>query len=433
MNKGLMVSEVAPASPAYRAGMQPGDRIVAVSGEPVHDELELQYCTAQPCVSLLFFRRNTLHEEYVFRRPGETFGLTVRRPPIKKCANRCLFCFVDQMPKGLRASLYVKDEDYRYSFTNGNYITLSRASAADMARIVQLGLTPLYVSVHATDQTVRKKLLGIDAAAPIMQQLRFLAKNNIAFHTQIVVCPGINDAAILTKSITDLLSLGSSLLSIAVVPVGLTRFHANNLIAMSADAALAVCREVGRLSDARVKTDRVRRVFCADELFVKAALPIPPKNYYEDYPQIENGVGLIRQLLGEWRSVKKEMIGAKSAKKHRIRPAVYAVITGVSAAPYLEKIMRDMESLLTGVSIRVVVVPNFFFGQSVTVAGLLTAADVVRAMGTNGAYRRVFMPRVMFNDGGCTLDGYSAARIARRIKASVTIVSNLSEVIQNVY
>jgi len=436
MHKGLILKDVAPHSPAYRAGLRKGDRIIAINGEPVADELELRFFTAQSDLSMLYFRKSKLRQSGAVRRAGERFGVTVGRGPIRQCANRCVFCFVDQMPKGLRSSLYIKDEDYRYSFTNGNYVTLSRTPPSDLDRIVQLGLSPLYISVHATDPDVRSRLLGNPGAGEIMKHLRFLAKNDIRFHTQIVVCPGINDGRVLTKTISDLLSFGSALLSIAVVPVGLTRFRKAELAPVTGPVAAKLCRTVGAMSDAQAEKDGYRRIFCADELFINAGQPIPPKSYYEDYPQIENGVGLVRQLLEQWRGLKKGFAaskGAGRAGKIRQRPAVYALVTAVSASSYIQAIVREMERLIAGIEIQVKAAPNYFFGETVTVAGLLTAADVVKALGkTGGGYRCIFLPDAMFNANGFTMDGFSRQRIEKRIGTAVRVVSHFKQIVDYV-
>jgi len=356
--------------------------------------------------------------------------------PIKKCANRCLFCFIDQMPEGLRDSLYVKDEDYRYSFTNGNYITLSNSSESELCRIAQLGLSPLYISVHATGSDVRKKLLGNRRAIDIMHQLRFLSDKDIKFHAQIVVCPGINDGIILEKTIKDLLLLKGGILSIAIVPVGLTRYHKNRLLPVNMEVALQLCNMAGRMGDKRVKAGKRRLVYCADELFIKARLSVPAKVYYDDYPQIENGVGLVRLLLEEWRKLKKNLetsggIEKKSAPVAKINR--YLVITSESASTYIKKIMEELERFFTNVEIKTAAVANDFFGRSVTVAGLMTACDVMRVIRLqNSDFKCVFLPDVMFNINGYTLDGYSVKRIAKNTGKKVKIVSSIGDIVDYV-
>jgi putative radical SAM enzyme (TIGR03279 family) len=433
---GLQIRSVRPNSQAYRAGLRKGDHIVSVNGEPIADELEFRFFSARPEVHVVYSRENSVCEAVISRSGGVDMGIIPVIQPIKKCANRCLFCFIDQMPEGLRDSLYVKDEDYRYSFTNGNYITLSNSSESELCRIAQLGLSPLYISVHATGSDVRKKLLGNRRTIDIMRQLRFLSDKDIKFHAQIVVCPGINDGIILEKTIKDLLLLKDGILSIAIVPVGLTRYHKNRLLPVNMEVALQLCNMAGRMGDKRVKAGKRRLVYCADELFIKARLSVPAKAYYDDYPQIENGVGLVRLLLEEWRKLKKNLetsggIEKKSAPVAKINR--YLVITSESASTYIKKITEELERFFTNVEIKTAAVANDFFGRSVTVAGLMTACDVMRVIRLqNSDFKCVFLPDVMFNINGYTLDGYSVKRIAKNTGKKVKIVSSIGDIVDYV-
>jgi putative radical SAM enzyme (TIGR03279 family) len=366
------------------------------------------------------------------RTHGEDLGIRFKDRPIHRCCNNCIFCFIDQMPLGLLKSLYVKDEDYRYSFTNGNYLTLSRASPGQLSHIIEMGLSPLYISVHATAPAVRNRMLGNTRTFDIMDQLRFLEKNDVRFHAQIVVCPGINDGRVLKRSIEDLLSFKTGLMSIAVVPVGLTRYRKNPLQSVTAENAHAICRDIALLSDADFISTGARRVFLADEFFIKAGKPIPPTKYYEDFPQIENGVGLIRQLLQEWKSLKRQYtdrpISASSPGNQKKKK--YLVITSASAFAYIASIMREMEKVLPAVCIETVWVRNAFFGESVTVAGLLTAHDLIAtAKPIARSFKKIFIPSVMFNVRGYTMDGFSKARLEKQIKRRIEVISDLSEMI----
>jgi putative radical SAM enzyme (TIGR03279 family) len=328
------------------------------------------------------------------------------------------------MPRGLRRSLYIKDEDFKHSFLNGNYVTLTVASPKDLERIASIGLSPLFISVHATDREIRAVLLGNRRIPDIREQLAFLKDSGIAFHTQIVLCPGINDGAVLHRTVDDLFRCKESLLSIAVVPVGLTRFRKKPLTPVDSKCAVDICREIGAVSERMKARDGVRKLFIADEFFIRAGLPIPRTSYYEDYPQIENGVGLVRQLLQEGAKVKRGLRGRApvgiSKKKNSL------VITGQSAYPYVKKVLDDIAPF------DVRPVTNRYFGESVTVTGLLTAADViktVRESSTVKKYHEVILPRVMFNHSGYTLDGYSPARIGKSVNLPVKVVETIEEII----
>jgi NifB/MoaA-like Fe-S oxidoreductase len=275
-------------------------------------------------------------------------------------------------------------------------------------------------------------MLGNPRAFDIIEQLRFLENNDVRFHTQIVVCPGINDGPVLTRSIKDLLSFKKGLLSIAVVPVGITKHRKIPLQPMTVDGARAICNSVGEISDRDYARAGIRRVFLADEFFIKAQKRIPPSKYYEDYPQIENGVGLISQLLQEWKSLKRRCkdrpISARSPGNQKKKR--YLVITSASAFAYIASIMREMEKVLPAVCIETVLVRNVFFGESVTVAGLLTAHDIIATVKPIArSFQKIFIPSVMFNIRGYTMDGFSKARLEKQIKARIEVISDLSEMI----
>jgi putative radical SAM enzyme (TIGR03279 family) len=432
-NKGLRIASVKPRSPAFKAGLRKGDIVVSVDGNGVSDSLEFGFFSAQPLTEIQTIRGSAKICRIMHRPNGKSPGVLFNEVPIKKCGNKCIFCFIDQMPRGLRKSLYVKDEDYRHSFANGNYITLSHTSFSRLGRIAELGLSPLYISVHATDQLVRGNMLGNSRAFDIMSQLRFLAGHGIRCHTQIVVCPGINDGGVLKQTIRDLLTLNDGLLSIAVVPVGLTRHRSIPLTAVDGQEAMRICQDVAIVSDRRLVTDGKRRIFCADELFLKAKLPIPEQKYYEDYPQIENGVGLIRQLLEDWRRIKKHLVlnadNFNQTKQNKSFDRCL-VITSLSAYLYFKKIIDELQTLCMTTTIDVAAVRNLFFGETVTVAGLMTARDVIRtAKSMKADYQCILLPTVMFNTRGYTLDGYSVERIEKSLGLHVKAVSDISEVL----
>jgi len=424
---GITIRSVQPCSAASCAGVRAGDVVVAVDSRRVDDELDFRFFTAQMETELRIQRKGKQLTLHMFRDSGAESGIVFGRRPIRCCANRCVFCFIDQMPSGLRKSLYIKDEDYRYSFTNGNYVTLTRTTSDDLQRIAELGLSPLYVSVHVTNPALRRRMLGCARAFDVMGQLRFLEKNHIRFHTQIVVCPGINDGAVLKKTLHDLFGFGEGLLSVAVVPVGLTNHRKTPLAPVTAVIAQKLCRDVGALSDKDAAATGHRRVFLADELFIKAGLPIPPNRYYEDYPQIENGVGLVRQLIDEWGKTRRVLAAAGVSEAHN-KPVHWAWASSQSAYQFIQKIADCLCKLYPHLTLDVISVTNYFFGESVTVAGLLTAQDVIAAVKSRGIhYDKVVLPAVMFNIRGTTLDGYSMPRISRRLRMPVSAPSTLAE------
>jgi putative radical SAM enzyme (TIGR03279 family) len=399
-----------------------------VNGTPIHDEVDFRFETAQLFSSVVVRRRSGIRAVQLQRSANTEVGVVFADADVACCSNHCVFCFIDQMPPGLRASLYIKDEDTRHSFVNGNYVTLAAMTWPDLDRLCSQGLSPLYVSVHATDAKIRRRMLGNNRIGDIMEQLRFLEKNGIRFHAQIVVCPGINDGAVLKCSITDLCNFASGMLSVAVVPVGLTKFRKRKLLPVDAKEATRICVAVSLQSDRDMHKNRgVRRLFLADELFLLAKLPIPPRRYYGDYPQIENGVGLVRTLLNEWAAIKRNP--ARALKKSAKRSVV--IVTSESAHPFLARIGSWLSQNISKANIATVAVRNEFFGGGVTVAGLLTARDVIRDVrGCKPSPETVIIPSVMLNRLGRTLDGYSVKRIGKSLGARVTAAATIDEIIR---
>ncbi len=428
---GVRITHIDNTSPAYSAGLRKDDVILIINGEPIEDDIDGSFFSACEKLEVTVRKKDKIKTYYVIRTPGEFLGIEFASPPVRRCGNRCVFCFIDQLPKGLRKSLYVKDEDYRHSFLNGNYITLTTITPEQIEKIIRYGLSPLYISVHVTDSDIRCRMLNNRRAGNIMDLLEKLAGAGICFHTQVVVCPGINDGKVLKQTIADLLSFNTGVLSIAVVPVGLTKHRRKYLKPVSQEIAFSICRMVDALSEKdKMKIGR-RRVFIADEFHVLASLPIPGHDYYEDFPQIENGVGLIRILLNEWDRVKKKLYKRK-INKTRItqRENRYLILTSVHAYPYLQKIVEKLDACFDCYTIRLQSVTNRFFGESVTVAGLITARDIIYTVRNfNQPCDAVMVPSVIFNYRGYTLDGYSIDRIKKHLRKQVVSIENISELV----
>lgn len=433
---GIRIKYIEKVSPFFLVGIRKGDVITAVNGESIEDELDFNFFSSHEKLNVQLRRKERIKNYIVNRKPGEFHGIKCNGLPIKHCTNHCIFCFIDQLPKGLRKSLYVKDEDYRHSFLYGNYITLTGITEREMEKIVRTGLSPLYISVHSTVPAVRTKMLNNKRAGFITMQLRELENNGILFHTQIVVCPGINDGKVLEKSIRDLLSFKKGLLSIAVVPVGITKHRKKNLNTVSVQEALTICRLVEEISEWDKKNSGRRRLFCADELLLKANLGIPESSYYEDYPQVENGVGLLSILLNEWNGLKNNVRRKIEKKRHAgkkptsLRKEYYLILTSVSAWPFIQRIVSELENLLDETELTVKPVVNRFLGEMVTVAGLITASDIIHTVrDCRKHWDVVIIPGVMLNFRGYTLDGFSPARIAKNISTKVKAVNTISSLI----
>ncbi len=431
MCKGIRIHSIEEKSAAQRCGLRPGDRIVAIDEYSVEDEIDFAFLSAHSRFCITFLRNGSFYECTMHREEGAYTGVELESIGIRRCTNKCIFCFIDQLPRGMRSSLYVKDEDYRHSFLKGTYITLTSCTDNDLDRIIEQHLSPLYISVHATDPEVRSQLLGNAKAGNIVPQLALLARHGICFHAQIVVCPGINDGAVLTDTLETLCSFTTACLSIAVVPVGLTRFHKNGLRCVTPDEAHSLVKRIEAVAQHDSIQFGTRRLFAADELLLIAGMHIPQNQYYGDYPQIENGVGLVRTLLHEWESHRPYLHAPSSGAHpdkdgHSIR---YGLCTSKAAGPFLVKIAAEIEHFFPDVSLDVVSVENRFFGESVTVAGLLTARDILAAVRRYGnGWDALFLPDAMFNPRKVTLDGFSHARLQRECGLPIITASSPAQI-----
>lgn len=389
----LKIVEIYPESIAEEMELEVGDALVSIDGKPVRDLLDYYlYCGRRPEFILDVLRRDGEQWElHIEREPHEDPGMEFEHPDPRQCGNNCVFCFVHQLPRGMRRTLYIKDEDYRFSFLYGSYITLTNLSEDDFDRIVEQHLSPLYISVHATDDELRNRLLGAEAP-PIMPLLRRLTEAGIEIHTQIVLCPGINDGRYLEQTIEDLHSLAPAVVSLAVVPVGLTghRERLPDLRVPTSEEARQVISCVEGFQKRFLQSDGRRFVFAADELYLKAGCDIPVLAEYEDLPQWENGVGMLSLFLSE---AEKALARAEPLDLQEV-----SVVTGESAAAPIREYAAQL-SECTGVNIRVYPIRNRFFGGQVTVAGLLTGSDILAQLEGQPLGQVLFVPDALLMEG----------------------------------
>jgi putative radical SAM enzyme (TIGR03279 family) len=422
---GGRVAAVEPGSPADVAGIHAGDLLVAINGQPVRDVLDYQFATAADSLALEVRRgEHALTFELV---GGEPIGLRFAESTfdgIRRCHNRCPFCFIKQLPKGLRRSLYVKDDDYRYSVSYGSFVTLTNLSEDDWRRLEEQRLSPLRISVHTTDLALRRLMLGNPKAPDILAQLDRLAKLGLRAHTQLVLCPGINDGDYLTRSIGDLAARYPTVQSIAAVPVGFTRFNQQpGLRGYTREEARAIVDQVRSFQRDYRRRFGVGLAYLADEFYFLAGEGFPAGRQYDAYPQYENGVGLVRTLLDEWSRLRRRGISPMG------KPCRLTVVCGQRIAPTLAEIAAWLAKT-AGLQITVVAVTNQFFGPTVTVSGLLTGVDVCNALLGRELGDLVVLPRAMLDAAGERfLDDVSPVELAHALRRPVSFAQTLKDLL----
>jgi putative radical SAM enzyme (TIGR03279 family) len=418
--EGVVVAAVAADGDAGRAGLRPGDRILAINGQPVRDVIDFHFHAGEGRLACAVERGGAATGLTVERRGG-ALGLELAAPTpaeISTCANKCVFCFIHQLPRGMRKSLYVKDDDYRLSFLHGNYITLTDLGEPELRRIETQRLSPLYISVHATDPALRHRMLGEPRVQrdllPIMARL---GRRGIRMHAQIVLCPEWNDGPHLERSICDLAALHPAVATTAVVPVGLTahRERLPRLRTLTVEEARGLVATLSAWQErfrARLGT---RFVWGGDELYVQAGLPIPARAAYEGFPVVEDGIGLVRRFEDDWAR------GRRRAPAQLARPRVVTVVTGEMYAPRLTRLIARLS--VAGLEARVRPIRNDWFGGTIQVAGLLTGADIQRQLAGTPLGDAVLVPSVALRDGaGVFLDDLTPADLAASLGVPVTPV-----------
>ena len=416
---GAVISRVREDGPAARARLRLGDRIVAIDGVVPRDLTDVRIQVQdRDSVTVDLERDGRMVRRVVHLEDAIDLGVDFEHPTfdgLRQCNNNCEFCFIRGLPKGLRRSLYVRDDDYRYSFLFGSFVTLTNLAEEDWHRIAYQRLTPLRVSIHATDPELRARLLAHPGAAPIVPQLAWLGKAGVQIHAQVVLCPGLNDGPVLEQTANDLADLDHVVQSIAVVPVGISdHLSVREIRPVAADDALDALDRMARLR--RQFRRRLGRalIFPSDELFLLAGRELPGNAYYEDYPQVQNGVGLTRIMLADWRRARRRL-------PERVEPERrVAWLCGRAAAPAL-RLMAAEAARVEGLAVDVRVVENTLFGSSITVSGLMSGRDIARVLGEGPADLAV-LPRNAFGfDGERTLDEWTVQELSRETGVSIRL------------
>ncbi len=375
----VTITAVLPRSRAAKRGIRAGDVLLEINGKPIRDVLDYRFYLAEERVTLTLCRGKRTFRKRIKKEVYDDIGLLFETALMDKkqsCRNKCIFCFIDQLPKGMRESLYFKDDDARLSFLHGNYITLTNLTDADIDRIIEMHISPINVSVHTTNPALRVEMMANKRAGEVLSYLDRLAAAGITLRAQIVLCRGINDGEELARTMRDLSALYPALDSVSVVPAGLTA-HREGLYPLTAytrEEAEALVRTVEAFAAEHLKAHGSRLVYAADELYLKAGLPLPAEEAYEGYPQIENGVGMLRSFY-------QEAAGALADRAESVGEVRrVSVATGVAAAPMLREIAAKVAEEHSNLSIQVYTIKNRWFGESITVSGLLTGRDIAEQL-----------------------------------------------------
>jgi len=375
------ITGIEPRSVAQKNGLKAGDLLLSINGEAVMDEIDYQALIAGTRADLEILRNGQKQLIRIRKEEGEPLGLhfgdTMALSP-RTCHNNCVFCFIAQMPPNLRQTLYVKDDDWRYSLMMGNFVTLTNVNESEFDRIIRRKASPLYVSVHTTNPELRCRMMNNRFAGDIMQRLTRLKEAGIKFHCQIVVCPGWNDGGELMRTLRDLRSLAPAAQTVAMVPVGLTKFREGlaELRCFTSEEAARLLDQIAPFQQECRETLGTTFAFPSDEFYCLAGREIPPEEWYEDFPQIENGVGLLRRMEAEIEEV--AAFERKFDLDEPVEDRVYVIPTGMSVAPHMRRWAETYAP--PNVKVRVIPVPNRFFGETVTVTGLLTGGDLLAAL-----------------------------------------------------
>lgn len=409
--KIIGVNQNGPLAGEVRAG----DELVAIEGKPISDIIDYYFHQSGEEIEIEIARGDNRFKLLLEKDIDQSLGLDFSPMEPRICGNNCIFCFVDQLPPGVRKSLTIKDEDYRFSFLHGNFITLSNLRHRDLKRIVEYRLSPLYISVHAWDPAVRNRLLGRSKDDRFREKFKALVRAEITLHCQIVVVPGINDSDILRRSITELAKFFPRAASIAIIPVGLTS-HRRNLPEIRRSTAKEASEIIGLVDELRAQLVEALNdplVYCSDEMFLHAGIDLPQSEYYRDFPQIENGVGMARFFL---RDIKDEI---PHLPRRISSPRKISLITGSAMAPILHKHILPALNRVENLSASVVEVKNRFLGEDfVNVAELLAGRDIVEAC-KNCEADCYILPPDCLNREGMFIDDMSLNYLLRRLKARV--------------
>ena len=421
-----VISQVNKGSIAEELGIKAGDALISINGQKINDILDYEFYADDDELLIKIAKKSgkTLNVE-IEKDWDESLGLIfddIVFDRMKICSNRCAFCFVDQLPPAMRSTLYIKDDDYRYSFLYGNFITLTNLKEKDWQKIERYNISPLYVSVHTTDPELRVKLMNNNQAKQIKNQIERLQRAGLQIHTQIVLCPGINDGQVLIRTIEDLVGYYPTVLSIGIVPVGLTAHRQDlpPLDAVTGEQARKIIELVDNYQAEFRQQSGLGFVYLADEFYVKAEKMVPDREYYDDYCQLENGIGLLRSLLDELEAIEVNL-------PDTVKDQEIYCLAGRSALPVVN-VIAERFNRITGVKMKLLPAENRFFGGEVTVTGLITGQDIIDALQKDYAGKKVFLDRIMLKpDSELFLDDLNLAQVEQATGAKLMVTEGTVE------
>lgn len=424
--KGQPITFVEHGTPAEKAGILRGDVLFRINDTPVLDLVDYEHLTARRALKLDLMRQDEPIVVTLFKGEYEPLGLcfeTTLMSRMMTCRNHCVFCFIDQMPKGVRSSLNIKDDDWRMSFIMGNYVTLTNVSDTEFQRIIDRRVSPLYVSVHATDPAVRTKIMRNPTAGRIMERLSALKTAGLRFHAQIVLCRGLNDGDVLMQSLNDLSSLAPACASVAIVPVGVTKYREGltELRTFDAGQSAAVIDAIEPLQKQYLERFGTRLVFLSDEWYLNADRALPEPDAYEEYEQIENGVGLLRMF-------EEDLRYALEDRETRRTPRRFSIAGGTAAYPFFRDLYRTLEPY--GITTDLHPIPNRWFGGNVHVAGLVTGSDLLTELSGKALSDPLLIPKNMLRETEeVFLDGMTLADVESALGVSIRTFADGTELI----
>ncbi len=401
----VRIAEIESGSIADELHLEIGTRVIRINGQRVRDGIDFTFLLADTMLELETVDPEGQRTVYdIVREPGESVGIVPAPDTIRECGNKCVFCFIDGNPKGVRESLWLRDDDFRLSFTYGSYVTLTNLGPKGMERLVEQRISPLYVSVHATEPEVRIRLLVNDRAGLIMDQLRYLTDNGLGVHTQVVLCPEWNDAAHLDRTMDDLYSLGEGVYSLSIVPVGLTKYNLERPVRpLTMQEARDAIGQVDRFRETAIGDRGIGWCYAADELYLIAQQDLPEDAYYDEGALTENGVGALNRFVREF---DEGLDGVPELPYRRLR-----LVTGRSMEPFFRERAERLADA-THAQVDVVAVVNDFYGESVTIAGLLAGRDIQASVGDTFADELLLLPAEAVNADGLFIDSMPLSDLA---------------------